>query len=81
MLPTGWIRSAVLTAGGRQRIRTAAANLTFTAEELKVLDVESSKFVELEKFVAGDDIDPVTGGSKGGFVAGRDRRKPSPKAR
>src|SRR5580765_7741660 len=33
--------------------------LTFTAEELKVLDVESSKVVDLEKFVAGDDIDPV----------------------
>jgi DNA end-binding protein Ku len=33
--------------------------LTFTAEELKVLDVESSKVVDLEKFVAGSDIDPV----------------------
>jgi hypothetical protein len=33
--------------------------LTFTAEELKVLDVESSKVVDLEKFVAGDDINPV----------------------
>jgi DNA end-binding protein Ku len=33
--------------------------LTFTAEELKALDVESSKVVDLEKFVAGDDIDPV----------------------
>src|SRR5947199_3725413 len=33
--------------------------LTFTAEELKALDVESSKVVDLEKFVAGGDIDPV----------------------
>ena len=33
--------------------------LTFTDEELKALDVESSKVVDLEKFVAGDDIDPV----------------------
>ena len=32
--------------------------LTFTAEELKALDVESSKVVDLEKFVPGD-IDPV----------------------
>jgi len=33
--------------------------LTFTAEELKALDVESSKVVDLEKFVPGGDIDPV----------------------
>src|SRR5437764_818804 len=33
--------------------------LTFTDEELKALDVESSKVVDLEKFVAGGDIDPV----------------------
>ena len=33
--------------------------LTFTAEELKALDVESSKVVELEKFVPPDNIDPV----------------------
>ena len=33
--------------------------LTFTADELKALDVESTKIVDLEKFVAGDDIDPV----------------------
>src|SRR5436190_1992494 len=33
--------------------------LTFTAEELNALDVESSKVVDLEKFVAGSDIDPV----------------------
>src|SRR5437762_9596333 len=33
--------------------------LTFTDEELKALDVESSKVVDLEKFVAGSDIDPV----------------------
>jgi DNA end-binding protein Ku len=33
--------------------------VTFTAEELKALDVESSKVVDLEKFVAGSDIDPV----------------------
>ena len=30
--------------------------LTFTAEELKALDVESSKVVDLEKFVAGDEV-------------------------
>ena len=33
--------------------------ITFTHEELKALDVESSKVVDLEKFVAGSDIDPV----------------------
>jgi DNA end-binding protein Ku len=33
--------------------------LTFTDEELKALDVESSKVVDLQKFVAGSDIDPV----------------------
>src|SRR5438309_10934663 len=33
--------------------------LTFTDEELKALEVESSKVVDLEKFVAGDDIDPI----------------------
>ena len=33
--------------------------LTFTAEELKALDVESTKIVDLEKFVPGSDIDPV----------------------
>src|SRR5438309_7703520 len=33
--------------------------LTFTDEELKALEVESSKVVDLEKFVAGSDIDPV----------------------
>jgi DNA end-binding protein Ku len=33
--------------------------LTFTDEELKALDVESSKVVDLEKFVAGSEIDPV----------------------
>ncbi|MBV8400985.1 MAG: hypothetical protein JOZ17_19970, partial [Acetobacteraceae bacterium] len=33
--------------------------LTFTADELKALDVESSKVVDLEKFVAGSDIDRV----------------------
>ena len=32
--------------------------LTFTAEELKALDVESSKVVDLEKFVPAGDIDP-----------------------
>src|SRR5690348_9026982 len=30
--------------------------LTFTAEELKALDIESSKVVDLEKFVAASDI-------------------------
>src|SRR5437764_4858018 len=33
--------------------------VTFTAEELKALDVESSKIVDLEKFVPPDNIDPV----------------------
>src|ERR1700730_3030787 len=33
--------------------------LTFTAEELKALDVERSKVIELEKFVPSGDIDPV----------------------
>ena len=33
--------------------------VTFTAEEPKALDVESSKIVDLEKFVPGGDIDPV----------------------
>jgi DNA end-binding protein Ku len=33
--------------------------LTFTNEELKALDLESSKVVHLEKFAPGGDIDPV----------------------
>ena len=33
--------------------------LTFTDEELKAVDVESSKVVDLEKFVPGRSIDPV----------------------
>src|SRR5437588_7430345 len=33
--------------------------LTFSDEERKALDVESSKVVDLEKFVAGSDINPV----------------------
>jgi DNA end-binding protein Ku len=33
--------------------------LTFTAEELKALDVESSKVVDLEKFVPAGEVDPV----------------------
>jgi hypothetical protein len=33
--------------------------VTFTAEELKALDVESSKIIDLEKFVPGGGIDPV----------------------
>ncbi len=33
--------------------------VTFTAEELKALDVESSKVIELEKFVPPSDIDPI----------------------
>jgi non-homologous end joining protein Ku len=33
--------------------------VTFTAEELKALDVESSKVIDLEKFVPRCDIDPV----------------------
>ena len=33
--------------------------LTFTDEELKALDVESSKVVDLEKFVPAGDIDPI----------------------
>jgi DNA end-binding protein Ku len=33
--------------------------VTFTAEQLKALDVESSKVIDLEKFAPRDDIDPV----------------------
>jgi non-homologous end joining protein Ku len=33
--------------------------VTFTAKELKALDVESSKVIDLEKFVPRGDIDPV----------------------
>ena len=33
--------------------------VTFTAEELKALDVESSSIIDLEKFVPGRSIDPV----------------------
>jgi hypothetical protein len=33
--------------------------VTFTAEELKALDVESSKVIDLEKFVRRDNLDPV----------------------
>ena len=33
--------------------------VTFTAEELKALDVESSKAIDLERFVPRNDIDPV----------------------
>ncbi|MBV9685621.1 MAG: hypothetical protein JO096_00200 [Alphaproteobacteria bacterium] len=33
--------------------------MTFTAAELKALDVESSKVIDLEKFVPRSDIDPV----------------------
>src|SRR5439155_25938403 len=33
--------------------------VTFTAEELKALDVESSKVIDLEKFVPRDELDPV----------------------
>jgi DNA end-binding protein Ku len=33
--------------------------ITFTAQELKALDVESSKIIDLEKFVQHGDIDPV----------------------
>ena len=33
--------------------------LTFTDEELKALDVESSKIVDLDKFAPGREIDPV----------------------
>src|SRR5438067_8849829 len=33
--------------------------LTFTAEELKALDVESSEVIDLEKFAPRNDIDPV----------------------
>ena len=32
---------------------------TFTPEELKALDVESSKVIDLEKFVPRGDLDPV----------------------
>jgi DNA end-binding protein Ku len=33
--------------------------VTFTSEELKALDVESSKVIDLEKFVPRGDLDPV----------------------
>ena len=33
--------------------------VTFTPEELKALDVESSKVIELEKFVSRGDLDPI----------------------
>ena len=33
--------------------------VTFTPEELKALDVESSKVIDLEKFVSWDDLDPI----------------------
>ena len=33
--------------------------VTFTPEELKALDVESSKVIDLEKFLPRDDLDPV----------------------
>ena len=33
--------------------------VTFTSEELKALDVESSKIIDLEKFVPQGDLDPV----------------------
>jgi DNA end-binding protein Ku len=33
--------------------------VTFTAEELKAIDVESSKVIDLERFVPRNDIDPV----------------------
>src|ERR1700758_996983 len=33
--------------------------ITFTAEELKALDIESSKVIDLENFVPRGDIDPV----------------------
>ncbi|MBV9815014.1 MAG: Ku protein, partial [Alphaproteobacteria bacterium] len=33
--------------------------VTFTARELKALDVESSKVIDLEKFVPRGDIDPI----------------------
>src|SRR5215469_2572194 len=33
--------------------------VTFSAEELKALDVESSKVIDLERFVSRGDIDPV----------------------
>ena len=39
---------------------TAAANfVTFSAEELKALDVESLKVIDLESFVPRSGIDPV----------------------
>jgi DNA end-binding protein Ku len=33
--------------------------VTFTPEELKALDVESSKVIDLEKFVSRSDLDPI----------------------
>src|SRR5438270_6813995 len=34
--------------------------VTFTAEELKALDVESSKLIDLEKFMPRGELDPST---------------------
>jgi Ku protein len=48
-------RSAVVEGYEYQR----GQFVTFTAEELKALDVESSKVIDLEKFVPRGDIDPV----------------------
>ena len=33
--------------------------MTFTAEELKALDVESSKIIDLETFVPRAEVDPI----------------------
>jgi Ku70/Ku80 beta-barrel domain len=65
--------------------------VAFTAEELKAFDVESSKVIDLEKFVPRDDLDPIyfdssyylyPDGSRlrviGAAMAGRSRRARAP---
>jgi Ku protein len=39
--------------------QVTAAGIGFTPEELKALDIESSKVIDLEKFVPQSDLDPV----------------------
>jgi hypothetical protein len=46
--------------GGRQRYEYQRGQfVTFTPDELKALDVESSEIIDLEKFVPRGEIDPV----------------------
>jgi hypothetical protein len=52
-------RRSTSVRSSRDTNTPAANSSTFTAEELKAPDVESSKVIDLEKFVPPDDIDPV----------------------